>query len=185
MRPALITILPMLAAAVLVMVGGERMARREVETRTPADRGRLLDFDEAFRKELASLDTFYLKNLDRLAGLALHKEADIVSKEAGDVIGVRQIRIFPDTGKDRTINGSRETRKLPEVVLKDGKRPFNPNTASVLDPAMFDESLPAAGKWLSTSDPDLRLNCRTSKSGTFLVFLIDIRAVHAVGYRLD
>ena len=28
----------MLAAAVLVMVGGERMARREVETRTPFDR---------------------------------------------------------------------------------------------------------------------------------------------------
>ena len=53
MRAALVTLVPMLAAAVLVMVGGEHMARREVETRTPFDRQRLLDLDEAFRTELS------------------------------------------------------------------------------------------------------------------------------------
>ena len=55
MRPALATILPMLAAAVLVMVGGERLARRDSETRSPIDRDRLLDLDEALRGELTRL----------------------------------------------------------------------------------------------------------------------------------
>ena len=56
MRPASITILPMLAAAVLVMVGGERMSRRSAETRIPADRERLFDFTDTFRTEIERLD---------------------------------------------------------------------------------------------------------------------------------
>lgn len=178
MRPALITILPMLAAAVLVMVGGERMARREVETRTPADRGRLLDFDEAFRTELARLDALYLAHLDDLTNAALQPDSDEASQQAAEITGVRQIRIFRNKGKDLTIRGSRETRRLPEIVLKGGKRALDLNSASVLDPAMLDVPLPAAGKWLPTSDPDLRLHCRTPREGVLIVILIDFPAVH-------
>ncbi|MFN4942429.1 MAG: hypothetical protein ACK5G9_01395, partial [Akkermansiaceae bacterium] len=71
MRAALFTLLPMLAAAVLVMVGGERMSRREVESRTPADRVRLFDFDEVLRGELARLDALYMSHLEELTVAAL------------------------------------------------------------------------------------------------------------------
>jgi signal transduction histidine kinase len=180
MRPALITILPMLAAAILVMVGGERMARRDVETRSPADRERLLDFDEAFRAELARLDDLYLGHLDKLTEAAHSRKPDELSALAAEITGVRLIRIFRDKGKnkDDTIRPGLDTRRLPEIVLTNGKRPFDPNRASVLDVAMLDEALPATSKWLATSDPGLRLHCRTPEKGVLVVILIDVPAVH-------
>ena len=104
MRPALATILPMLAAAVLVMVGGERLARRDSETRSPIDRDRLLDLDEALRGELTRLERLYLSHLDRLASLPLNQASSNkkLSAEAENVAGVKLIRVFRSGGKDFT-----------------------------------------------------------------------------------
>lgn len=105
MRSALVTILPMFAAAVLMMVGGERLARRDVEQRTPADRGRLFDLAESFRKELERLDALYLGHLDDLTRLVDCKKADqtATAAAAAEITGVRLIRVFRKTGNDLTI----------------------------------------------------------------------------------
>jgi hypothetical protein len=42
---------------------------------------------------------------------------------------------------------------------------------------MLDEALPATSKWLATSDPGLRLHCRTPEKGVLVVILIDVPAV--------
>lgn len=177
MRPALITILPMLAAAILVMVGGERLARRDVETRTPADRERLLDFDESFRAELARLDALYLEHLAQLTSAIEYQSPDELSAQASEISGVRLIRVFRSNGKDLTIRVGRETRRLPEIVLTKGKRPLDPRSAVLLDEAMLDEPLPRTGKWLATTDPDLRVHCRLPQQGMLVVFLIDLPKV--------
>ncbi len=48
MRIFHLTLLPMLAVAVLTVIVGERLARREVEERIPVDREKLLDFAAGF-----------------------------------------------------------------------------------------------------------------------------------------
>lgn len=177
MRPALITILPMLAAAILVMVGGERMARRDVETRTPADRERLLDFDESFRAELARLDALYLEHLANLTTAIHYQTPDEISTLAEEVAGVRLIRVIRSNGKDLTIRPGRDTQRLPEIVMTKGKRPLDPESAVILETTMLDDPLPLTGKWLPTSNPDLRIHCRLPQLGMLVVFLIDVPTV--------
>ena len=63
MKHLWITLGPMLAAAALVLWGGERLARRAVEERIPVDRERLFDFAAVWRGELDRLDTLYASHL--------------------------------------------------------------------------------------------------------------------------
>jgi signal transduction histidine kinase len=176
MRAALITLFPMLAAAILVMVGGERVSRREVETRSPADRARLFDFDEVFRGELARLDAVYVSHLEELTSAALTEKTDVVSAQAKEIAGIRLIRVFPKKGKDLTIQPDWKTTNLSEIEISDGKRPLDPGKAMVLEAALRDERLPEKGKWHVTADAKHFVHCRQPEPGKLAVFLID-RAV--------
>lgn len=177
MRPALVSLFPMLAAAVLVMVGGERMARREVESRTPADRTRLLDLDAAFRVELARLDALYLAHLDELAMVSPWKKADELTAAAADVRGVRLIRLFRKGGKDLTVQPDLIGPRLPEIELSNGKRPLDSSSAMILDASIIDSPGAKEGKWFSTSSRDLSAYCRQPEPGGLVVILVDLQEV--------
>ena len=177
MRAALVTLLPMLAAAVLVMVGGERMARREVETRTPFDRPRLLDLDEAFRAELSRLDAVYLEHLSDLTAAALSDKPDSVAAEALKISGVRLIRVFHKNGKNLSILPDWKLSNLPEIELSNGKRPLNSKKAVVLAATMLDEPLPPKGKWIGTADARYLVHCRQPEPDALTVFLIERTSV--------
>jgi signal transduction histidine kinase len=173
MRIACFTLLPMLAAAVLVMLGGERMARREVESRTPADRTRLLDFDDAFRAELIRLDAVYLGHLAELATAALTEKSEAVAAEAAQLAGVRLIRIFRKNSQAVSILADRKIQKLPEIELTTGKRPLNPQTSVVLEASMLDRPLSEKGKWFATGDSESLVHCRQPEPGVLVALLID------------
>ena len=173
MRIACFTLLPMLAAAVLVMVGGERLARREVESRIPADRTRLLDFDEAFRAELIRLDAVYLGHLSELATTAHQEKPHAVAAEAAQLSGVRLIRIFRKNSEELSILVDRKIQKFPEIELSTGKRPLNPKTGMVLDAMLLERPLSAKGKWFVTADAKYLVHCRQPKPGVLVAFLID------------
>ena len=177
MRAALVTLVPMLAAAVLVMVGGERMARREVETRTLFDRQRLLDLDETFRAELSRLDAVYLELLSGLTTVALSDRPDLVAAEALNVSGVRLIRMFHKNGKDLSILPDWKRSDLPEIELSTGKHPLNFEKAVVLAASMLDEPLPPKGKWIATADAKYLVHCHQPATETLAVFLIDRASV--------
>ncbi|MES2659669.1 MAG: HAMP domain-containing sensor histidine kinase, partial [Verrucomicrobiota bacterium] len=177
MRPALVTIVPMLAAAVLVMVGGERMARRDVESRTPADRGRLLDLAESFRAELGRLDALYLSHLNELATRTLYGKPDESAVVAAEITGVRLIRVFRARGGDLSISPPFTFERLPEIELEKRKRPLNPATAVVLDAGLLENTLPWNGTWIATSDPHLRLHCRQPEPGILVAILVDLTKV--------
>ena len=173
MRIACLTLLPMLAAAVLVMLGGERMARREIESRTPADRTRLLDFDDAFRAELIRLDALYLSHLSELATAAHHEKPEVVAAEAAQLSGVRLIRIFRKNNEEFSILADRKIQKFPEIELSTGKRPLNPQTSVVLEASMLDRPLSVKGKWFVTGDAEYLVHCRQPEPGVLVAFLID------------
>ena len=177
MRPALVTILPMFAAAALVLVGGERMARRDVENRTPADRGRLLDLADSLRAELVRLDALYLDHLSDLATGALYEKEDENTTDASEIAGVCLIRIFRTQGKDLAIKPKLGGPKLPEIELEKRKRPFDPNNSIILATALLEKPLPREGTWISTANPDLRVHCRQPELGILAAIVVDVPEV--------
>ncbi|MES2920990.1 MAG: HAMP domain-containing sensor histidine kinase [Verrucomicrobiota bacterium] len=179
MRAALVTILPMLAAAVLVIAGGERMARRDVESRTPADRDRLMDLADSFREELVRLDALYLSHLDFLAESTLYDKPAEVAVQAKEITGVRLIRVFRKNGKDFSILPPFEAGRLPEIVLENRGRPLDPTKAVVLPASLLDGALTSNGTWLATPDTNLRLHCRQPEPGVLVAILVDLSKVRA------
>jgi signal transduction histidine kinase len=177
MRAAFVTILPMLAAAALVLVGGERMARRDVENRTPADRGRLLDLADSLRPELVRLDALYIEHLGDLAIGALYRKQDEITQQASETAGIRLIRIFRTQGKDLAIVPKPASVRIPEIELGNRKRPFDPNNSIVLPAVLLDKPLPREGTWISTADPGLLVHCRQPEPGVLAAFIVDIPEV--------
>ncbi len=180
MCPALVTIVPMLAAAMLVAAGGERLARREVEHRTPADRERLFDLAEALRDELERLDSLYENHLGDLAELALLDKTSAAEAKAEALAGIRLIRVFRPRGSQASIAPSRpiDAPRLPEIELAGRKRPLDEASAVILD-ADWLADLPADREWLKTSDGNLRLRLVQPQPGVLVAILVEIPVVRA------
>ncbi|GAA5483241.1 sensor histidine kinase [Haloferula sargassicola] len=168
MRLALFTLLPMLTAAVLVTIAGERWARRATEHRFPIDRSRLLDFDESLRDELARLDALYLTYLRRNA------EELLSGKELTDPgTGVRRITLFRTQGPDLSYDPQPHEVGPPEIAIEDGTSPFDPGNAVVLDRKWLREDLPAEGKWLPTPSSSYRVHLLKIRHQVLAASLVD------------
>ena len=98
MRSFWITLGPLLAAAALILWGGERLSRRTVEERIPADRGRMFDFAARWRSELDRLDALYTGHLESLASNSTWLEREEVIKRCENLVGVRTLYTF-DSGR--------------------------------------------------------------------------------------
>ncbi len=175
MRAAFVTILPMLAAAVLVMSGGERLARRQQETRIPTDRGRLLDFAEAFRNELERLDDLYARHLDEVVAGSLGSNPDEAAEAAAGITGVALIRIFKARGSDLTIRPPFRNERLPEIEMEARKRPLDPNTALILDAALLEARSGGKSLWLPTKDARWIVRCSHPEPGVLGAVVVDLQ----------
>jgi signal transduction histidine kinase len=135
MRGIWLTFLPLLVAATLALWGGERLARREVETRTSADRERLHDFADALRAELDRLDDMHHDHLTRIAGKAPFAVPEVTAKACSDIAGTRECHVFQGKGKSYAVSGTRppdDSVRLPEVEIAGGKRPLNARRSVIL-----------------------------------------------------
>jgi len=181
MRSALFSLLLMLAAAVLVMVGGERMARIELETRTPLDRDRLFDFDQALRAELGRLDVLYQSHLGRLTEtFSGTRIGDLKPSEVlSGISGVLRIQVFHPKRKMQVHDSSLRTSRLPEVLLGDDRRAFDPRLAMVLEKDFDPATLPAEGLWRETPADGVLLHLLPGKSGGFVAIFIERAEVNA------
>jgi signal transduction histidine kinase len=170
MRSAFITLVPMFVAAVLVTVGGERLARREMEIRTPLDRERLYEFDPKFRSELARLDQLYQSHLQQLAEwVAESKRSNAEAREAMSLVsGVLRAHVFKERGKVIVHDALMNLPKLPEVLLGEEKRPFDSNFAVFLDPEVS-----FSGYWRETPAQGISLSVIPLLTGETVAFLID------------
>ncbi len=149
MRGIWLTFLPLLAAAALTLWGGERLARREVETRTPADRERLHDFSDALRTELDRLDDLHHGHLTKIAGDAPFAVPEIIAKACTQVAGTRECHVFQGKAKSHAAIGSRPPDpavRLPEVEVAGGKRPLNSQRSVILPAELLEaENIGASG----------------------------------------
>lgn len=173
MRLVAVTILPMLAAAILVMVVGEQFSQRTDETRSPHDRERLLDFSAAFRDELNRLDALYESHLERISTAALSETSLVLKPLAKEVTAIQSISVFRASGSDLKVVLPIRTIDLPEISLTGRKLPLNPQLAVILDKKLLSAPLPVNGAWQKAPDGRHVVHYRQPEPGTLVAVLID------------
>ncbi|BCU78496.1 HAMP domain-containing sensor histidine kinase [Luteolibacter sp. LG18] len=180
MRGISITLLPMLAAAALVIWGGERLARREVIHRIPADRVRLLDFSAAFQEELNRIDRLYARNLETVAARSFVDSPDALSKRIQEVAAIRQCHVFEDKKTPVQIAGTslRKDEKLPEVLMEGGKRPFNPEQAVILPKDLGTLENGDRWGWITAPDVIHRIYWQRTQPDHLIAMVIDFTEIH-------
>ena len=126
-RPGL-TLVLLLAAAVMMLAGGVWLARRTVERRIPADRALLRESAAVLQGELSRLDHLFLGHLQRLAGeVARSEPVSFVRPEVEKIEGLRLFSVLtPKAGRGTTVKlaGLGTPPPEPEFTLG-GKRPLS------------------------------------------------------------
>ena len=120
MRLLLCTLAPMLAAAILAVVGGERLSRRESSERTPHDRERLLDFSAALGRETQRLESLYLARLDHIANVAVSESEAETKAVADQTIAIPLVQVFRVPRRDRSIRVTNRLAGEPEMSWPNG-----------------------------------------------------------------
>lgn len=171
MRALWITLAPMLAAASLVLWGGERLARRDSETRVPADRERLFDFSAALRSELDRLDALYTGHLANLSAFALQFDDDGVERQCSNLTGVRMCVTYQNANKPRTLYARPRlpSESLPEILPPWAKAPLNPGNV-----VQIPKEMPPSGPWLVSPRGDYRIHWESPNNGPLVVTVIRI-----------
>jgi len=180
MRSTHVTLLLMLAAATVAILGGTRLARHEVITRTPADRVRLQDFTDAFQAELARLVDVYEEHLSRIATSAEPNDAGQVRELCATAVGIRECHIFRKSTAAPALSVSLhggEKSPVPEVVIKGGKQPLNHAKAVIVPVEIFSGSMRRG--WLRATDAAWRVYWQRV-GDRFVVMLIEAEKVRRV-----
>lgn len=175
MRSLWLILCPMIAAAGLVVWGGERLSRRVVEDRVPADRTKLLDFSATLRDELDRLDTLYDAHLSRLAAYSDSATREQLGQACSAVAGIRVCHVFDVKEKLYEVNGAAPAAgaadRLPYVEMEGGKTILNPARTVVLPKTLWlgNES----SGWIATAERGFRVHWRLTQAGKLVAFTID------------
>lgn len=183
MRPALLTLLPMLAAASLVLVGGERLAKEKVEQRIPADRDRLLDFASTLDAELDRLDRIYTAHLDRISEGFTNRAGFDPATAARDVSAIVSIHHLTLSNPQEVIPllppGS-DSPRLPEILIENRGNPLDPLNSVILPKGLLDITGSGTHGWLPAPIDTQRIYWTRPDSIRLVAFVIDQDKLHAV-----
>lgn len=154
MRSLLLTLIPMLVVAVFTVIAGERLARREVEERIPADRDRLLDFSATLETELDRLDSLYMSHLEHLVADYASGKRDEVKVDAEEVVAVKALYLFSRTKKLSQLEllGTTRLAAVPEVAIEKQRAPLSLNRAVIIPLRYFDQSKTRQSGWLPSPE---------------------------------
>jgi signal transduction histidine kinase len=177
MRSFWITLGPLLAAAALILWGGERLSRRTTEERIPADRARLFDFAAHWRGELDRLDSVYAGHLERLADYSTWLERDQVIKSCENLVGLRTAYVFDSGRKKAEFPGKRPlfrpNGRIPEVVVEGEEGPLVSRDAIVLPREVFLKGDAGSRGWLPAPKPGHRVHWIRFNPSLLVAFVID------------
>lgn len=180
MRAALITLGPTLAAAALVLLGGERLAREESAMRRPADRDRLIDFASALEAELERLESLYLAHLSHLARWRSSEPSPEwveYARDFGSLAAVHRLTVEGHQ-EEQSLLPVGSTQRLPEVSLAGVDRPLNPHNAVIVPvSALRSEPLGASG-WLTAPNPGHRVFWTKIDRENVIAFVVSWQVLH-------
>lgn len=141
----------MLVVAVFTVIVGERLARREVEERIPADREKLLDFSAALKGELDRLDSLYLNHLNYLVANYYPDERDTIQEDAEEVAAVKSMHLFSEENRIRRfeILGSTQAAPLPDVSIEGQRAPLGLSQAVIIPAKLMERSRMKESGWIT------------------------------------
>ncbi len=144
----------MFVAAVFTVIAGERLARRGVEERIPADRDRLLDFSVTLETELDRLDVLYISHLNHLVEGYTSSETDEVKVYAEDIVAVKSLYLFSKSKEIRQIDILSAVRSaaVPEVGIEGQRAPLGLNRAVIIPLRFFEDSEVGERGWLKSPE---------------------------------
>jgi len=180
MRLFLCTLAPMLIAAILAVIGGERLSRRESVERTSHDRDRLLDFSATLQTEIQRLELLYFSHLENIADIAGKESEEFIKSTADGTVGIPVVKIFRVPKKDQSIRIKNVGKDEPEILMEGRERPFDPNRAIYLTEDIFGAEVPSQGVWLGTHHTKYRVHYRSPSPDLLVAFLIDFEVVKTV-----
>jgi len=173
---------PMLAAAALVLWGGERLSRRTVEERIPADRSRLFDFTERLREELDRLDALYMGHMSEIAEHSTWLPRPALAKRCENLVGLRSCKVFEADGKTYEVEGMKapvgKAGPIPDVVAEGEEGRLLARNAVVIPKEVLEGRGGTSG-WLRGPDARHRVSWRMTESKRVVVFTIDWNEVQS------
>jgi signal transduction histidine kinase len=176
MRGIWITLGPMLAAAALVLWGGERLARRQVEERIPADRDRLFDFTATLRGELDRLDELHVRQLADLARFSGWMERKDLARQCENLVGVRSLHVFIAGQKEFEVEGAKPpagtSASIPQVIAEGDAGRVVPRQAVVVPTHVLAGETSASG-WLPSPKQGYRLRWIRTDPARAVVIILD------------
>ncbi|MCW1925540.1 HAMP domain-containing histidine kinase [Luteolibacter arcticus] len=176
MRGLWITFGPMLAAAALVLWGGERLAKRTVEDRIPVDRARLFDFAAMLRGELDRLDRLYADHLEEIASGSGWLDHEAMAKRCENLVGLRTCSVFVAAHKESEISGKKpavgSSSRIPEVIAEgEGGRIVSRNTVVLPKEVLEGGDVPKG--WLPGPQRGHRVHWIRTSDARVVAFVID------------
>lgn len=175
MRGLWITFGPMLAAAALMLWGGERLARRTVEDRIPADRTRLFDFTDALRGELDRLDELYADHLSSIAQASIGLDQKTLTRRCENLVGLRSCNVFVASRKEAEIRGVQPLTGpgslVPTVIAEGDARVVSRNLVPLPQEILAGRD-PATG-WLHAPERGFTVHWIRTQPARVIAFVID------------
>ena len=189
----LITIVPMLIAAAILMVGGVQLSKKSTTEIAPHDRERLLSFSHGFQSELNRLEKLYLSHLGKLAEHHRKEDHATLRSQGQNLNGIHSISIFntqeqsADGGKRELPNQSRLVigkRLVPPALNLSFSSPGSPSRLSdsriPLPVSLLRVPLPENQKWLSTPSQFYKVHIEKPSPEILVALVIDYPELHQV-----
>jgi signal transduction histidine kinase len=169
----------MLAAAALTLWGGERLARRSVEERQPADRALLLDFSATFGTELDRLADLYREHVDELVGAAVDPATrDNLQQRCDNLMGLRSLYVFSfDRRKIQEVTTRRTATNalVPSLDMEDGYGLHTARTLLIPKSGNANGESREASDWIDAPDGVHRVYWSRSAKGVTVALVVDER----------
>ena len=175
----------MLLAAVMVLLAGGRMARREEVKRTEVDRELVQSFGETFQGEVNQLTEVFIQRLEGLVSqLEAYKGADareLIQKEPA----IRSAFLYRQgkLEKEWETFGRLDAPSAPQVVVEGGRQPLNPDTAVTLNKEFFDEAGLGDSGWLLSGDNYHRFYWSCPRPGKIVILLLDFQLIETYFFK--
>ena len=175
----------MLLAAVMVLLAGERMARRDEVKRTEVDRELVQSFGETFQEEVRKLNEVFIGRLEGLVSqLDSYRGTDareLIQKEPA----IRSAYLFRDGKqvKEWETFGRLDAPLAPQIVIEGGKKPLNPDTAVTLSKDFFPEIGLSESGWLVSGDDYHRFYWSCPSPGQVVVLLLDFQLIETYFFK--
>ena len=167
----------MLLAALMVLLAGERLARRELTIKEEADRVGIEEFTLDLRGELSELDDD-LK--DHLWGLAMKcKEGEDVKNLIDQSTYLRSAYLIE---RNRQVKEwipipKADQKSAPEMIAEGSDMPLNEKTAVLVSQHIIDDAYFGQTGWLASSDEQHRLLWVCPQKGMIVGFMADFDVI--------